>query len=131
MTYFKSLLTNFLAVFFVDHIIPGIDIAYYSKLPHIGGDLIFSFGVGFLNSLIFPVLKHFTTKPTHFKIGIISLVISFLSYSLVNILPVDIKVTSAGGYIWSILIIWGVSYFTNHLEFRKYLKDLDKEREGK
>ena len=129
MTYFKSLLTNFLAVFFVDHIIPGIDIAYYSKLPHIGGDLIFSFGVGFLNSLIFPVLKHFTTKPTHFKIGIISLIISFLSYSLVNILPVDIKVTSAGGYIWSILIIWGVSYFTNHLEFRKYLKDLDK-KEG-
>jgi uncharacterized membrane protein YvlD (DUF360 family) len=127
MTYFKSLLTNFLTVFFVNHIIPGVSIAYYSKLPHIGGDIVFSFCLGFVSSLIFPIMRFLSEKPTHFKIGIYSFTITILAYSIVNILPVGIQIVSAGGYIWSVLIVWFVSYLTNHLEFREYLRKKDEE----
>ena len=123
MTYFKSLLFNFLCVFFVDHVIPGVEIAYYTKLPEIKGDLIFSFGLGFLNSLIFPILKYFNLKPSHFKIGFITFIVSFAAYSVVNVLPVGIRVTTAGAYIWASLVVWFGSYLTNHLEFRRYIKE--------
>ena len=123
MSYFKSLLFNFLCVFFVNHVIPGISIAYYTKLPKIKGDLIFSFGLGFISSLIFPVLRYFKCKPSHFKIGFISFIISFGAYAIINILPLGIKVTTAGSFILAGLIVWFGSYLTNHLEFSKYQKE--------
>ena len=129
MTYFKSLIINFLTVFFVNHVIPNVEIDYYSKLPHIGGDLIFAFSVGFLNSLIYPVIVLFKIKSTHLKVGLSSFIISFAAYSIVNILPGGIKITAAGAYIWTSLIVWFVSYLTNHLEIKHYMKE--KEREGK
>ncbi|NGX43883.1 MAG: hypothetical protein K1060chlam3_00039 [Candidatus Anoxychlamydiales bacterium] len=129
MTYFKSLIINFLTVFFVNHVIPNVEIDYYSKLPHIGGDLIFAFLVGFLNSLIYPVIVLFKIKSTHLKVGLSSFIISFAAYSIVNILPLGIKITAAGAYIWTSLIVWFVSYLTNHLEIKHYMKE--KEREEK
>ena len=100
MSYFKSLLLNFLAVFFANHVIPGLEVAYYTKLPHIEGDLIFSFALGFLNSLVFPVMRIFKIKLSHFKIGLITFFISFGAYSIVNLLPLGIKVKSPSGFIW-------------------------------
>ncbi len=134
MTYFKSLLINFLTVFFVDHVVPGIEIDYYTKLPDIGGDLIFSFCLGLINSLIFPAIVLLRIKPTHFKIGVSSFFITVASYSIVNVLPVGVHVTTAGSYIWGSLIVWFMSYFTNHMEARKYLhnkelKEKEKEKE--
>jgi len=131
MTYFKSLVINFLTVFFVNHVIPNIEIDYYSKLPHIGGDLIFAFLVGFLNSLIYPVIVFFKVKSSHLKVGLSSFIISFAAYSIVNILPVGIKVTAAGAYIWASLIVWFISYLTNHLEIKHYLEKKDKKNEEK
>ena len=131
MTYFKSLLFNFLAVFFANHIIPGIKIDYYTKLPDIKGDIIFSFFLGLVLSLIFPVLKIFKLSPSHFKIGFITFLVSFGAYSLVNILPVGIHITSAGGFIWCSLIVWFCSYLTNHLEYRKYLIEKQVEEKEK
>lgn len=128
MSYFKCLLFNFLCVFFVNHVIPGIDIAYYSKLPEIKGDLIFSFSLGFLNSMIFPVLKWFKLRPSHFKIGLISFILSFFSYSIVNLLPFGIKVTRAGAFVWASLIVWFGSYMTNHLEFKRYQREMDSKK---
>ena len=129
MTYFKSLFFNFLIVFFVNHILPGIEIDYYTKLPEIKGDLIFAASLGFLNSLIFPILRAFHTKPTHFKIGLISFIISFGAYSIVNILPLGIHISTAGAYVWAGVVVWAGSYLTNHLELRHYqrLKELEEE----
>jgi len=131
MTYFKSLLINFLAVFFVNHILPGIEIAYYSKLPDIGGDLIFAFGLGFANSLIFPVMRFLHLSPSHFKIGLVSFAVSFIGYSIVNLLPLGIDVSTPGAYVWGGLLVWCVSYFTNHLEFKIYLKQIEDTEEKK
>lgn len=127
MTYFKSLLLNFLAVFFVNHVIPGVDIGYYTKLPEIKGDFIFAFGVGFLSSLVFPVLKLLPIKPSHFKIGLVTFFISFGAYSIVNILPVDIRVDHRGAFIWCGLIVWFCAYLTNSLEYNAYLEHLQRE----
>lgn len=133
MTYFKSLFLNFLTVFFVDHIIPGVDIAYYTKLPHIGGEIIWAVCLGFLNSLIFPVLRFVHPKPSHFKIGLISFIISFGAYGVVNLIPVGIKISRPEAFVYCGLIVWAVSYLTNHLEFRAYLynkeQDLEKQQE--
>ncbi|NGX56004.1 MAG: hypothetical protein K1060chlam5_00238 [Candidatus Anoxychlamydiales bacterium] len=129
MTYFKSLIINFLTVFFVNHVVPGVEIDYYSKLPEIGGELIFSFSIGFILSLIYPIIILFKIKPTHFKVGLASFLISFIAYSIVNLLPVGIKVTSASAYIWTSLIVWFMGYFTNHIELRRYVKE--KERKQK
>ena len=131
MTYFKSLLINFLTVFFVDHIVPGVEINYYSKLPDIGGDLIFSFALGLINSLIFPIIMLFRIKPTHFKMGIISFFVSFGAYSIVNILPVGVHISTAGAFIWSGAIVWAISYFTNHLEARKHLLHVEAKAKAK
>jgi uncharacterized membrane protein YvlD (DUF360 family) len=130
MTYFKSLLINFLTVFFVNHIIPGVDIAYYSKLPHIGGDLIFAFSLGFINSLVFPFMKIFGVKLSHLKIGLATFFISVLGYSIVNVLPFDIHLEGPGTYIWCVLVVWAVAYFTNHIEYRHYLKAIDNENKN-
>lgn len=133
MTYFKSLFFNFLCVFFVNHVISGVEIAYYTKIPSIEGDIIFSFCLGFLNSLIFPCMKIFLTKISHFRIGFVSFIINFGAYSIVNILPVGIHITTAGAYVWCGLIVWFGSYLTNHLEFSAYLikKELEKKMQEK
>jgi uncharacterized membrane protein YvlD (DUF360 family) len=125
MFYIKSLILNFLTVFFADHILPGIEIAYYSRLPKIGGDIIFAIVLGFCNSLVFPVLKIFRIGPSYVKIGLITFVISFFAYSIVNLLPVGVKVTSASGYLLCSLVVWLVSYLTNHLEYRRYLNNIN------
>ncbi len=110
-------------VFFVNHVIPNIEIYYYSKLPHIGGDLIFAFLVGLLNSLIYPIIVIFKIKPSHFKIALSSFIISFAAYSIVNILPVGVKITAVKAYIWASLIVWFISYLINHLELKRYMKE--------
>ncbi len=73
-------------------------------------------------------LRYFKFKPSHFKIGFISFIISFFSYSIINVLPLGIKITTAGAYIWGSLIVWFGSYFTNHLEYKRYQQMLDKRK---
>ncbi len=125
MTYLKSLLTNILTVFFVNHLIPGIDNPYYTKLPQIEGGLIFAACVGFVNSMIYPFMRLFRVPPSHVKLGLSSFIISFAAYSIVNLLPLGVKVTTAKAFLWSGVIVWAVSYFTNHLEFARYRKQLE------
>lgn len=117
-----------MTVFFANHIIPGIQVTYYTKLPHIEGDLIFAAAVGFLNSLIFPILR-LVAGPTHFKIGLVSFIISFGSYSIVNLLPVGIHITNASGYVWCSVVVWFAGYLTNHLEYRRWVREREFKRE--
>ncbi len=122
MTYIKSFFINFLTVFFANHVLPGMKIAYYSRLPHIEGDIIFAVALGLINTLAFPMMRLFRIKLNHLRLGLVTFVISFLAYSIVNLLPVGIKVASASGYLLCSLIVWLVSYITNHFELRHYLE---------
>lgn len=136
MTYLKSLLINFLTVFFVNHVVPGIDFIHYTKLPHIEGDIIFSVALGFLNSLVYPLTRLFNIKPTVFSIGILSLVITFVSYAILNLLPISVKVTTFKAYLWCSVIVWLVSFATNYMEHKRqeklagHMKKPDEEKKG-
>jgi uncharacterized membrane protein YvlD (DUF360 family) len=118
--YIKSLLFNFLVVFFADHILPGIEVMDQTKLPHIGGDLLFSIGLGFLNSLIFPCLRLLDRQLTAMRVATIALVLNFAAYALLRLLPVGIQVMTVEGYIVTAIVVSCGSFITNYLELKHH-----------
>jgi len=121
MTYVRSLFLNFLVVFFVNDVIPGITIRYYEDVPNIGADILFAAIVGILNSLIFPFIRVSDLKPTIIKIAVLAFVISFGSYILIAVIPFGVKATSFGGVFLGSLLVFAMSVFTNYLEMKHYL----------
>lgn len=122
MNYLKSLLINFLVVFFADHLLPGIDVLNQSKLPHIGGDLLMAIGLGILNTLIYPVLK-LIGSVSAFKIALFVLVLNFAAYGVVKFISIGIDVIDIEGYVIASAIVSIGSFFTNFLEFRRDSKN--------
>lgn len=121
MHYFKSLFFNILAVFFANYLIPGISFSP-TKLPEVRGDLIFAAGVGFLQSLVFPLLKLWINPPFFFKIGVATFIISIASYSLVNFFPLGIHLSFSGAFIWAVVSVWCISFLINFLEYKHWGK---------
>jgi len=117
MTYLRSFFLNFLIVFFVARVMPGITIKFYEALPNIGADILFSLIVGFLNSIIVPVLVLMEVAITNFKIAIIGLVISFLSFIIIALVNFGITANILGVFLGGSLV-WIFSYFTNYLELK-------------
>jgi hypothetical protein len=120
MTYLRSLFLNFLIVFFVVRVIPGITIHFFENIPNIGADILFSGILGFLNSIIVPVLFGLSLNPTILKIAILGLIISFFAFVLISIFNFGITANTSG-VIFGSLIVWLCSFFTNYLEL-KHLK---------
>jgi uncharacterized membrane protein YvlD (DUF360 family) len=120
MYYLKTLMFNFFVVFFANHIMPGIDVVNQTKLPHIGGDLIYAIALGFINSLIYPLLKVFN-QATVLKIAGLSLVVNFIAYAILKLLPIGIHVTSFTGYFSAALLVSFGGFILNVFEM-KYKK---------
>jgi uncharacterized membrane protein YvlD (DUF360 family) len=118
MNYLKSLFFNFLTVFFANHILPGIEVIDQTKLPHLGGDLPFAIGLGFLNSLIYPILKLVDRRLSLLRIGMIALVLNFAAYALLKLLPIGIQVSTIEGYIFASAVVTFGSFLTNYLEMK-------------
>jgi uncharacterized membrane protein YvlD (DUF360 family) len=119
MSYLKSLGVNFLTVYFTNHLMPGIDVPYYAKLPHIEGGLIFAAAVGAVNALVYPMMRLLKAPISIFKIALTCFIISFAAYSIVNLLPLEVRVTSVKGYFFSGIIVWIAAFITNFLAFKK------------
>lgn len=119
MYYLKSLLFIFFVVFFANHVLPGIDVASQTKLPHVGGDLIFAASLGFVNSLIYPLLK-LMQKATILKIGTVVLVVNFLAYALLKFFPAGIHLMSFQGYLLAAIVVSLGSFLINFLEMKHY-----------
>jgi uncharacterized membrane protein YvlD (DUF360 family) len=119
MNYFRSLLLNFLIVFFVDRVAPGVEISYYEQVPNIGADILFSAFVGFFNASVFPFLAILELNPTNLKLALITGVISFLAFILIAIFPFGVSVVNPLGVIVGGGAVWLVAYVTNHLEFKR------------
>lgn len=117
MYYLKTLFFNFFVVFFANHILPGIDVANQTKLPHIGGDLMFAIALGFINSLIYPLLK-LCHQATALKIAGLCLAVNFIAYAILKLLPIGIHVTSFMGFIYAALLVSIGSFLTNFIEMR-------------
>ncbi len=118
---FKALLINFLVVFFADHVLPDILVMDQTKLPHIGGDLIMALALGFLNTLIYPVLK-MMGHATAIKIALAALALNFIAYAVVKIIPIGIGVASIEGYLMASLAVAVGSFFTNYFEWKRHQK---------
>lgn len=119
--YLKSLFFNFLTVFFANHILSGIEVTDPTKLPHIGGDLIYAIILGLLNSLIFPVLKLIDRHLSATRIGLVSIILNFAAYAVVKFLPVGIEVVSVEGYLVASIVVSLGSFLTNYLEMKHFL----------
>ncbi len=121
MRYVKSLFFNFLTVFFANHILPGIDVVDMTKLPHVGGDLFFSFGLGLLNSLIFPVFRLLKRDASWIRIAATALILNFAAYALLKLFPfIGIHVETVEGYILSALVVSIGSFLTNFQEMKRH-----------
>ena len=118
MCYLKSLFFNFLAVFFANHILPGIQVVDQTKLPHLGADLPFALVLGLLNSLIYPAIKLLKKPLTWMRIALISLVLNFVSYAILILLPIGIHVESFLGYALASFIVSCSGFLTNFMEMR-------------
>ncbi len=122
MTYFRSLFINFLAVFLITRIAPGIEIGFYQKVPNLGAALVFSFIVGFLNASVFACLFIFSLAPSRMKIAILTGAISFLGFLIIAILPFGVRVVSPLGMILGGGFTWIVAYLTNYFEWHRGAK---------
>ncbi len=122
MYYLKSLVINFLVVFFADHILPGINVVNQTKLPHIGGDLMLAAALGLLNSLIYPVLRLIQREVSALKIALVSLILNFGAYAVVKFIPIGIQITSVEGYILASAVVALGGFLTNFFEMRRRKK---------
>lgn len=118
MNYLKNLAINFLVVFFSDHVLPGIEVTNQTKLPHLGGDLIFAFVLGLLNSLIYTGLKMLHGQVSGLKIAIVCLILNFAAYAIVKFIPIGVHVLTVEGYVLAASTVSISSYLTNFFEMR-------------
>lgn len=119
MNYVRSLVYSFFIVFFANYLIPGVDVVNQTKLPHIGGDLIFAAALGFLNSLIVPLLKSMDGYLTIVRISIAALILNFAAYALLKLLPLGVFITNVEGYVIVALVVSIASILLNFIEMRR------------
>lgn len=120
MRYVKSLFICFFIVFFADYLLPGIDVANQTKIPHIRGDLIFSVALGLLNSLVVPLLSLFDGYLTKTRVAIATLILNFAAYALLKLLPLGIFVTTAQGYVSAALVTSVACFILHYLEIKRH-----------
>jgi uncharacterized membrane protein YvlD (DUF360 family) len=116
--FLKSLVINFLAVFFANYFLPGIDVVKQTKIPHLGGDIIFAFAVGFLNALVYPVLRVIQQQMNLGKIGLGVVVVTFVSYAVAKFTALGIEILSIEGYLLAAVVVSAVGIFTGYLELK-------------
>jgi hypothetical protein len=118
LKYLKTLFHHFLIVFFANYTIPGIEIVHPTKWPDFGPDLIFALSVGFLNSLIFPILKVTDQKISLSRMAIFAATIAFASYALLKFAPLGIEIKSVEGYIFASAVVALGGFLMNYYEMR-------------
>jgi uncharacterized membrane protein YvlD (DUF360 family) len=118
MTYVRSLFLNFLIVFFIDRMAPGVEIDTFEQVPNIGADILFSIVVGFLNASVFPLLFILEAKITPLKMALFNLIITAVCFLAISIFPFGVRVVSPAGYFLSVFVVWAVAFFTNYLEYK-------------
>jgi uncharacterized membrane protein YvlD (DUF360 family) len=119
MIFLKGLLYNALAIFFANYLLPGINMVHQTKLPSIGSDLPFAIILGLLNALIYPFLKLVDSHFSIFRIALACIVLNFVVYALLKVVPLGIHISSIEGYVIPAAVVTIVSFITNFFEMRK------------
>jgi uncharacterized membrane protein YvlD (DUF360 family) len=118
MTYLRSLFLNFLIVFFVDRVVPGVVINSFEQVPNIGADILFSVILGFLNASVYPFLFVLELSATPIKMAVMTFVITFVGFTVISVIPFGVQVISPAGFIVGGLIVWVIAFFSNYLEWK-------------
>lgn len=119
MRHVKHFLVCFLIVFFVNYLLPGIDVVNQTKIPHIGGDLIFALSLGLLNFLVVPLLGAFDGYLTKFRVAFVTLLLNFAAYALLKVLPIGVLVMNLEGYLIASIVV-SVGCFMVHYSEMKH-----------
>lgn len=122
MYYLKSLCYNFLTVFFANYLIPGIEIVNPTKLPCLKGDILFAVVVGFLSSLIYPVLKGLDQRISYIRIAAGSCGIALISYAILKFAPIGIEIKTITGFFLGAAVVAAGGFITNLFEMRQSMK---------
>ncbi len=120
MNYARSFFLNFLIVFFIDRVAPGVEIANFENVPNIGADILFSLIIGFLNSSIFFFLALLELSITNLRMAIMSFIVSFGAFLVIAIIPFGVRVVNPWGVIIGGGVVWAIAVLTNHLEWKHY-----------
>ncbi len=118
MRFVKNVVICFLIVFFVNYLLPGIDVVNQTKIPHIRGDIIFSVSLGLLNALVIPLLSLFDGYLTKPRVAIATLILNFAAYAFLKLLPLGVFVTTAQGYITSALVTSVACFILHYMEMK-------------
>lgn len=122
MSYVRSLFFNFLIIFFVNRVVPGIQITYFEQVPNIGADILFAAIVGFLNASVFPFYQILELEISAFKLGLFNFIISLGAFSAISVFPFGVQVMNMLGFFLGSSIVFIVAFFTNYLEWQYEIK---------
>ena len=95
---------------------------HQTKLPLIGGDLLFAIVIGLLNSVIYPVLKVLDQKINIGRIALTACAIAFGAYTILKFAPLGIEIKSVEGYLLAAIAVASGGFLTNFFEMRRSLK---------
>jgi len=108
-------------VFFVDRVVPGVDVVYYEQVPNVGADLLFSLAVGFLNASVYPFLAIMEIQITKLKLALFTFIISYASFAAIALVVFGVHATFPG-MLFGGTLVWAMAFFTNYLELQHDLK---------
>lgn len=99
MTRWSWYALNFLAIFFINYLFPGIEVMKRSKWPELQGEIPFALILGGINAFLYPFLKKFDPKLSLLRMAVASVFLNFFAYALLKILPLEIEIQSWMGYL--------------------------------
>lgn len=105
MKYLKSFLFCFFIVFFVDYLIPGVDVVSFSKIPFIKGDILFPVILALANISIPFMYKILNKNISKIKMAISLLLLNVIGYSLLKFLNAGVYITTIEGYLFSFVLV--------------------------
>lgn len=118
MTYLRSFVINFLFVFFIDRVSPGIEIVYFEDVPDIGADILFSIILGFLNASVFPFLSLFEIKISKMKIALFTFIITYSAFGIISAVSFGVSIVNPAGFFIGGTLVWIIAFLSNYLEWK-------------
>lgn len=119
MTRWSWYALNFLAIFFINYLFPGIEVMKRSKWPELQGEIPFALFLGGINTFLYPLLKKFDPKLSLPRMAVASVFLNFFAYALLKILPLEIELQSWIGYLLAASAASLVSFATQFLQRKK------------
>jgi len=125
--YLKSFLFCYFIIFFVNYLIPGIDVVTFSKIPFIKGDIFFPAILALANISIPFIYKILNKNISNVKMFLSLLFLIVIGYSLLKFLNSGVYITTIEGYLFSFALVTVGCFFVLYFIFPN-IKDLEHDK---